>query len=401
MAELDMDVDLAPPMKFDEHVDEDLIDYDIDTTEDQSHEQFASHPDEHTSGAPERVHPVEGTEGADPRYNEVGQAEEKFQQADASHPQDDMDYEHADDAVEESHQQSEVYASTHQDKDTVLETDRAKGLHETNGHGNTDDVTATEAEHAVDEIDYEDEDATVTQDLKEPDDANSGVHESRSNDDMAAAENGASTTTAEPASLPSAEAPIGSSEVPELANKEDEDEITWEHDGEDDAEKHGNQESAADVGEAVAKGDTPAQNDDLDDQVYEQHAHATDSDYDADAVIEVSEVKTSPTYHQDDSLSQAEEQDSEAADFPAITVQYKGDEFPFFSQDTTEGFFSDLSVLDHSMESVLIGLRSELENEIAANDELVFQVDELGLEFSEVCKLSGHTRGEAIELTSL
>lgn len=299
-----------------------------------------------------------------------------------------MDYEHGEDAIQQSHQQSEVYASTHQDKDTALETEQEKGFNETNGHGNSGDIAATEAEHAVDEIDYEDEDATVTQDfLKKPDDANSGVHEGYSNDDMAAAENAVGTTTVEPAGLPSAEAPVVSSEVPEPATKEDEDEITWEHDGEDDAEKHGKLESAADIGETVAKDDTetePAENSDLHDQVYEQHAHATDSDYDADAAIEVSEVKTSPAY-QDDSLSQAEEQGSEAAEFPAITVQYKGDEFPFFSQDKTEGFFSDLSVLDHSMESVLVGLRSELENEIAAHDELVFQVDELGLEFAEVC----------------
>lgn len=382
MAELDMDVDLAAPMKFDEHVDEDLIDYDIDTTENHSHEQWSSHQDEHASGAPEQVHPVEDIEGADSRYTEAEQGPE------ASHPQGDMDYEHTDDAVEETHQQSEMYAATHQDNNTVLEAEQSKDFNEAGGNENIGDIPATEAEQAVDEIDYEDEDATVTQvSPKKPDDTGSGVHEGNSNDDMAAAANVASTTTAELASLPLADAPVGSSEVPELAPKDDEDEITWEHDEEDDAEKHDEQESAADAGETVAKFDhtetEPTQNSDLHDQVYEQHAHATDSDYDADAVVEVSEEKTSPAYHQDHSLSQAEEQDSEAPDFPAITVQYKGDEFPFFSQDKTEGFFSDPSVLDHSMESVLVGLRSELENEIAAQDELVFQVDELGLEFAE------------------
>ncbi|GFP59258.1 hypothetical protein TASIC1_0012026100 [Trichoderma asperellum] len=382
MAELDMDVDLAAPMKFDEHVDEDLIDYDIDTTENHSHEQWSSHQDEHASGALEQVHPVEGIEGPDSRYTEAGQGPE------ASHPQGGMDYEHTDDAVEESHQQSEMYVATHQDKDTGLEAEQSKDFNEAGGNKNIGDIPVSEAEHAVDEIDYEDEDATVTQvSPKKPDDTDGGVHESNSNDDMAAAANVASTTTAELASLPLADAPVGSSEVPELATKEDEDEITWEHDDEGDAEKHDEQESAADAGETVAKFDhtetEPTHNSDLHDQVYEQHAHTTDSDYDADAAVEVSEEKTSPAYHQDHSLSQVEEQDSEAPDFPAITVQYKGDEFPFFSQDKTEGFFSDPSVLDHSMESVLIGLRSELENEIATQDELVFQVDELGLEFAE------------------
>lgn len=399
MAELDMDVDLAAPMKFDEHVDEDLIDYDIDTTENHSHEQWSSHQDEHASGALEQVHPVEGIEGPDSRYTEAGQGPE------ASHPQGDMDYEHTDDAVEESHQQSEMYVATHQDKDTGLEAEQSKDFNEAGGNKNIGDIPVSEAEHAVDEIDYEDEDATVTQvSPKKPDDTDGGVHESNSNDDMAAAANVASTTTAELASLPLADAPVGSSEVPELATKEDEDEITWEHDDEGDAEKHDEQESAADAGETVAKFDhtetEPTHNSDLHDQVYEQHAHTTDSDYDADAAVEVSEEKTSPAYHQDHSLSQVEEQDSEAPDFPAITVQYKGDEFPFFSQDKTEGFFSDPSVLDHSMESVLIGLRSELENEIAAQDELVFQVDELGLEFAEVCRVSGPVDEGPVELTA-
>lgn len=37
------------------------------------------------------------------------------------------------------------------------------------------------------------------------------------------------------------------------------------------------------------------------------------------------------------------------------------------------------------METLLAGFRDELVNEIAHEDELVFQVDELGLEFAEVC----------------
>lgn len=69
--------------------------------------------------------------------------------------------------------------------------------------------------------------------------------------------------------------------------------------------------------------------------------------------------------------------------FPNITVQYQGDEFPFFSSGT-EGFFSDLSILNDNMQSVFSGFRSQLEHEVTAEDELVFQVDELGLEFTEV-----------------
>lgn len=70
-------------------------------------------------------------------------------------------------------------------------------------------------------------------------------------------------------------------------------------------------------------------------------------------------------------------------DYPAITVQYKGEDCPLFSQ-SSDGFFSDISVLDHSLETVLSNLRAELVNELSEEDELVFQVDELGLEFCEV-----------------
>ncbi|OAA76270.1 putative protein family UPF0646 [Akanthomyces lecanii RCEF 1005] len=68
--------------------------------------------------------------------------------------------------------------------------------------------------------------------------------------------------------------------------------------------------------------------------------------------------------------------------FPNITVQYQGDEFPFFSSGN-EGFFSDLSILNDNMQNVFSGFRSQLEHEVTAEDELVFQVDELGLEFTE------------------
>ncbi|KAF4340929.1 hypothetical protein FBEOM_5143 [Fusarium beomiforme] len=80
--------------------------------------------------------------------------------------------------------------------------------------------------------------------------------------------------------------------------------------------------------------------------------------------------------------------------FPAITVQYKGDEFPMFST-TTNGFFADTSVLDEPLEKLLAGLRSELENEIAEDDDLILQVDELGLELAET------TQGELMSNVTL
>lgn len=75
-----------------------------------------------------------------------------------------------------------------------------------------------------------------------------------------------------------------------------------------------------------------------------------------------------------------------------ITVQYRGEEFSLISA-SRDGFFPDASVLSASMKSLLEGFRAELANDIAPQDELVFQIDKLGLEFSEVSVsyyLGGH-----------
>ncbi|KAJ4116259.1 hypothetical protein NW768_011048 [Fusarium equiseti] len=90
-------------------------------------------------------------------------------------------------------------------------------------------------------------------------------------------------------------------------------------------------------------------------------------------------------------------------DFPAITVQYKGDEFPMFST-TTNSFFADTSVLDRPLEELLAGLRKELENEVAMDDDLVLQVDELGLEISEATRgglMSNVTFRQILEIFDL
>lgn len=73
--------------------------------------------------------------------------------------------------------------------------------------------------------------------------------------------------------------------------------------------------------------------------------------------------------------------------FPSITVQYKGEEFPFFSS-SSEGFFTKISMLDAYIEALFIGFREALEDDILKDDMLVFQVDELGLEFTEVSTFS-------------
>ncbi|KAK1691338.1 hypothetical protein BDP55DRAFT_723944 [Colletotrichum godetiae] len=78
---------------------------------------------------------------------------------------------------------------------------------------------------------------------------------------------------------------------------------------------------------------------------------------------------------------------NEEMEIPVVTVSYKGIDYPFFygSPDSQgkECFFNDLSLLHCKMEGVLAGFRRELANELGPFDELVFQIDELGLEFTE------------------
>ncbi|KAL0931686.1 conserved glutamic acid-rich protein [Colletotrichum truncatum] len=96
---------------------------------------------------------------------------------------------------------------------------------------------------------------------------------------------------------------------------------------------------------------------------------------------------------------------NEDMDIPVITVSYKGVEYPFFynSPDSAgkECFFDDLSLLHCKMEGVLAGFRRELANELGPFDELVFQIDELGLEFAESTQpdeISDITLGQVISV---
>ncbi|KAK4068238.1 uncharacterized protein Triagg1_7481 [Trichoderma aggressivum f. europaeum] len=382
MAEIEMDVDLAPSNLIDEQADDDLIDYDIDTTEDQTHDPWPSHQDGQTSSAPEYV----GTESKNTELEHDG---ERSQDTGAGRPHDDAVYNH-DDIAEESHQPAEVVAEI-QDENVLLEAEQSKA------------VVVVESEHVVDEIDYEDNDETAT---KEPihhlDEEENPVHDNITAEDVADA------TVAEPAVPQPPTEPADNADVSESAARDDEDEITWEH-------EDGELEVASGAAEAIVpetivpptnEGSyehAETQNSDSHDQAYEQQTNATGSD-DEETMVDGPGEQDSVEYQQDESLSQPEETTSDEHSFPAITVQYKGDEFPFFSQDKAQGFFSDVSVLDHSMESVLAGLRAELENEIAAQDELVFQVDELGLEFTEATEqksLAAITLRQVLEVFDL
>ncbi|KAJ0316788.1 hypothetical protein COL5a_011411 [Colletotrichum fioriniae] len=113
---------------------------------------------------------------------------------------------------------------------------------------------------------------------------------------------------------------------------------------------------------------------------------------DYDAVAEDSSVREHVEFD-DEVLADARSSVSaetpihEEMEIPVITVSYKGIDYPFFygSPDSQgkECFFNDLTLLHCKMEGVLAGFRRELANELGPFDELVFQIDELGLEFTE------------------
>ncbi|KAJ5011750.1 hypothetical protein K4K57_005193 [Colletotrichum sp. SAR 10_99] len=115
--------------------------------------------------------------------------------------------------------------------------------------------------------------------------------------------------------------------------------------------------------------------------------------------------------YEDELLANVQSPDSDDApsnddtEIPAVTVSYKGVEYPFFynspDSEGKECFFDDLSLLHCKMEGVLAGFRRELANELGPFDELAFQIDELGLEFAESTQpdlISDITLGQVISV---
>lgn len=153
------------------------------------------------------------------------------------------------------------------------------------------------------------------------------------------------------------------------------------------AEKLDEESQAKDEGLSEENGDFHEQL--AEKQTTPQHEEAENVEFDEYDVAaqDQGDLQDGANFEQQDP-SDSGENSAAASDteFPAITVQYKGDEFPCFSN-TSDGFFTETSILDETMDKVLSGFRNELASEIAQEEELVFQVDELGLEFAEVRKL--------------
>lgn len=176
----------------------------------------------------------------------------------------------------------------------------------------------------------------------------------------------------------SAENLPGVSEAGEEDHQDDKAEISWEHDEdatvttghfERDASEEREQDHDSLEAMTVETGGASEQPNADDDETESR-------DFRQDELQELEEAITGDT-----SMDTGGE--SSADSFPNITVQYQGDEFPFLSSGTN-GFFSDASILDESIQHVLSGFRLQVGSDVRAEDELVFQVDELGLEFTEV-----------------
>ncbi|KAK1598583.1 uncharacterized protein LY79DRAFT_586639 [Colletotrichum navitas] len=141
--------------------------------------------------------------------------------------------------------------------------------------------------------------------------------------------------------------------------------------------------------ERDAESDIAATDDDVtDEQHHGEVADATDHMVSEEAISDHEHIMYDDEMLADvQSSVSAETSPNEDMDIPVITVSYKGIDYPFFygspDSEGKECFFHDLSLLHCKIEGVLAGFRRELANELGPFDELVFQIDELGLEFAE------------------
>lgn len=172
-------------------------------------------------------------------------------------------------------------------------------------------------------------------------------------------------------------APIGSAEG--VVEEEEEDEIGQGHlesgvRGENEEKK---EEGEGEYPHDEATVHTPTPDEGVDHAEYDEYGVG----------IEVAEESTEQQAHVPEHTHSPSGHDSIVAEseFPAILVLYRGQSFPMFSHE--DGFFSDVSLLDETVDKLLSAFRGELSNELSEQDEIALHVDELELRFSEVRNL--------------
>lgn len=426
MADVDMELDISHPTGLDGHVDDDLIDYDDDDIEisgatwktqgvlpemeqdflDED-EQMQMHGEPENSNPSTQTMPDKSLSGAD---DEILDEQQVI-------PDSDTVMSAAQIIELSTNGQDVIVASSHAEVHDIAKTPQAEGeSDEVNER-----VAPSDQQNADenDEIDYEDDDGVENapeptlagQELSEQ--ANKGeLGQNETNepsvvngDDRPASESGdglvqSDLTEHDPA-------------PDETAEDKDEHEITWEDNGaeaEDSAiDKNPNtvhtlsdqqdyEHPSQEAGESGQGGTSP-----------DHHQESTEWDEEAHngggGDTEGASGAGDLTQHEDgqyenpqsdayDDYADAEHDDHTLVDdksldqndevqYPAVTIVYKGEEYPLASA-SSDAFFSDPAVQDFSIQDLLAHFRDVLGEEVTPTEELMFKVDELGLEFSEV-----------------
>ncbi|KAL6359494.1 hypothetical protein LRP88_06915 [Fusarium phalaenopsidis] len=404
-----MDIDMAKPGGLGGHVDDDIIDFDTDMLD-----QHDQEPENHAVNTEAMDRDMQ--EGIDTANHEAYQTngymseDVDFDLHDVEETAHDLEQDVGETTVPQKHRSENQAATSAGSAQEVV--DHVE-ISEEAGNQNQD----VQDDHAsAHEIDYEVEDHAEQQEPQEE------VHQESQNESPKEPHEGVNAYRVEVSdtdavagdTVDDAHQPEDVTEVHEQeAQTEPADQARGRESTQNDDGKH-EQETAPENYEAVALGsaeDATADNleeadyedgDQYDDEHSADHGEVATNEAEADhddaehaedvehitydeAEVDVDEHPEGETADLEHDNHSATGDDSAAkpeTEFPAITVQYKGDEFPLFSA-TSDGFFTDTSILDETLEKLLAGLRSELENEIAEEDELVFQVDELGLELAE------------------
>jgi hypothetical protein len=400
MTEVEMDIDASHTLRVDEQIDEDLIDYDSDAE---------GAVGEAIDVAQDYDGQAEHTNGGAPLYPDAMIDTTKSIELDG----------------EEEPSSSNTEANNGIDEDITF-GETARPMDDTlNNIVGMNEATEDDPNHIADEIDFDYVDAQ--------DDENSGQSKEGGAPHLPDPEIGTEVNDfnfdTEDGAVDGAATLVVEDEVPEnsagqnsshaetqsldhsTANTDEiRDEITWEENEEADDNQTPNPMDflttiGASVANEVSKSSNTPNNDNNDDAGLEHDAGSgeelvdtedaeashlgNEGEEDAEATQdqklgEKIDGKAAQQYESADGQQSMEASDSE---FPRITVQYRGDEYPCFSH-TSEGFFSEATVVDATMALLLEGFRKELDDEIDPEDELVLQIDELGLEFTEVsCNL--------------
>ncbi|VUC23331.1 unnamed protein product [Clonostachys rosea] len=157
------------------------------------------------------------------------------------------------------------------------------------------------------------------------------------------------------------------------------DEITWEDEEEAQAKGATEETDKSTEGFVAAEEDTAEGEQTQQSPTPHEDSESTTDDTEA---VETQHLDQEAGMDHDHLGTDNEGTENESLEFPAVVVHYKGEGFPLFSL-SSEGFFTETSILDDTIEGLLASFRTELSNELSAEDDLVLQIDELGLEYAE------------------